>query len=112
MEYLLIFAVMLLVVFFGPLKLFFKRKQFFKTSHQLAKKSDPQGVTDLGVCYEFGYGVRKDPDKAKQLFQKAARMGNEIAKGKLIDYRKIPLKKKSSPINMDEIIKIATSKEK
>ncbi|MBQ9213603.1 MAG: SEL1-like repeat protein, partial [Bacteroidales bacterium] len=38
---------------------------------------------NLGVCYEKGQGVKKDYNKAKEWFSKAAEQGNEKAKTNL-----------------------------
>ena len=38
---------------------------------------------NLGYCYEFGYGVPLDLNKALELYQKSADLGNETGKGNL-----------------------------
>jgi TPR repeat protein len=44
---------------------------------------DPSGKLDLGVMYENGWGVSKDPAKAQQLYREASRLGNEDATKRL-----------------------------
>ena len=38
---------------------------------------------NLGYCYEFGYGVEKDYNKALELYEKSANLGNETGKNNL-----------------------------
>ena len=44
---------------------------------------DGFGVNGMGVCYQLGIGVKKDPAKAEELYKKALTMGNLYAAGDL-----------------------------
>ena len=55
----------------------------YDTAVPLFKKAAARGNTDaqlmLGKCYDFGYGVRKDPAEAVVWYTKAAQAGNADA---------------------------------
>ena len=40
-------------------------------------------MTNIGVMYEYGYGVDKDPKRAVEYYQKAADMGNAAGQANL-----------------------------
>lgn len=40
----------------------------------------PQAYYNLGFCYRWGNGVRKDKEKAKQLFKKGIELGSNNCK--------------------------------
>jgi localization factor PodJL len=50
-----------------------------------ADSGEADAKYDLGTMYESGLGVARDLDKAKQLYQEAARLGNEEARRRLAD---------------------------
>jgi TPR repeat protein len=37
------------------------------------------GINNVGMCYEYGFGVPKDAKKAFEYYQKAAALGSGIA---------------------------------
>lgn len=51
-----------------------------KCLEKAAAADNPTGLGMLGGAYKDGIGVKKDLKKAKQLFEKAAALGNEKAK--------------------------------
>ncbi|OWK42982.1 caspase family protein [Fimbriiglobus ruber] len=46
---------------------------------QAADRNDPRAMTDLGICYRDGVGVRKDPERAAMWFHKAATLNEPKA---------------------------------
>ena len=50
------------------------------------KEPNSNAMILLGYCYENGYGVNKDLDKAKNLFKQSYLLGNDMAKNKLEEY--------------------------
>ena len=46
---------------------------------KLAKKGDSNAIYQLGYCFENGIDVKKDLKRAKELYQKAAKLGNQDA---------------------------------
>ena len=48
-----------------------------------AEGGSAMGQYDLGLCYQYGRGVKRDRDTARYWFQKAADQGLEEAKEKL-----------------------------
>ena len=44
-----------------------------------AERGDDVAQTNLGLYYEMGYGVKKNPDKAIYWWKKAAEQGNVVA---------------------------------
>lgn len=56
-------------------------EQAVKWYEKAAAQGVPEALNDLGLCYENGLGVEQiSPNKALGLYQKAASMGNKIAK--------------------------------
>ncbi|MCQ2343515.1 MAG: sel1 repeat family protein [Paludibacteraceae bacterium] len=56
-------------------------EQAVKWYEKAAAQGVSEAMNDLGLCYENGLGVsRLNPHKALELYQKAANMGNKIAK--------------------------------
>lgn len=54
-----------------------------KTLQRIAANGSTEAQFNLGVMFEQGLGVEKDPDTAKEWFEKAAEGGNLEAKKKL-----------------------------
>lgn len=50
---------------------------------QSAAQEHPDGMAWLGEMYESGTGVTADPDRARDLYQRAANLGNDYAAGRL-----------------------------
>jgi TPR repeat protein len=50
-----------------------------------ANSGEPDAKYDLGRMYEDGLGVAKDLDKARQLYQDAAKLGNDEARKRLAE---------------------------
>ena len=46
---------------------------------KLAKRGDSNAIYQLGYCFENGIDVKKDLKRAKELYQKAAKLGNQDA---------------------------------
>jgi TPR repeat protein len=53
-----------------------------------AELGDPSNMNDLGIIYNAGNGVPRDPRIARQWFEKAAALGNPEAKQNLRGMRK------------------------
>ena len=49
-----------------------------------AEHDNPAALFDLGTLYESGRGVSKNLDRAKDLYQKAAKLGNREAQKRLV----------------------------
>ena len=49
-----------------------------------ADRGSPDATYNLGKMYEGGLGVLRDPGKARELYQRAAQMGNADAKTRLV----------------------------
>lgn len=50
---------------------------------KLAKENDPIAINNLGVMYEKGFYVEKNPIKAKELYERSANQGYDIAMNNL-----------------------------
>ena len=50
-------------------------KKIFPELLKLADSGDPLAQVELGICYEVGSGVAKDPDEASKWYLKAAEQG-------------------------------------
>ncbi len=48
-----------------------------------ADRGDPAGMYNLAQSYEKGHGVAKNLDKAKELYEKSAKLGNAAAQNRL-----------------------------
>jgi len=83
--YILIAIICFACAFYGPIKVLVKRQKLYKNSKELTARGDADGTAHLGLCYELGYGVKKDQEKAKGYYRKAAKMGSVLAQGKLRD---------------------------
>ena len=60
------------------------------------EKNNGRAQALLGVCYEFGLGVEKDLDKARELLQKAVSNGHVKAQERL-DFLNRGVQKKELP---------------
>lgn len=58
--------------------------QWFRKAADL---ENPAGLFDLGQMYESGSGVYKSMDRAKDLYERSARLGNEEARKRLAQLR-------------------------
>lgn len=47
--------------------------------YQGAEKGDVASQYNLGICYTYGIGFKKDREKAKEWFEKAAKQGHKGA---------------------------------
>lgn len=60
--------------------LFFGTMQQYEQAQEWFKKSAELGFTpaknNLGICYEFGYGLAKDVEIALKLYREAAEKGH------------------------------------
>ncbi len=56
-----------------------------------AEHDSPAALFDLGTLYESGRGVGKNLDKAKTLYQKAAKLGNREAEKRLVKLGVAPI---------------------
>ena len=48
-----------------------------------AEQDSPNALEFLGICYDNGWGVEKDPLKAQEYYKKAYRLGNRDAKERI-----------------------------
>lgn len=48
-----------------------------------ANKNQPEALTALASCYQWADGVGKDIEKAKELYKRAAKMGNYLSTRKI-----------------------------
>ena len=55
----------------------------FAWYEKAAKSGDPEAIFAVGILYESGYGVAKNPDLAYENYQKSARMGHAPAQVKM-----------------------------
>lgn len=51
--------------------------------HEGASRNDADCMNNLGVMFEYGVGLRRNPDGAAELYRKAARLGNREASANL-----------------------------
>ena len=105
-QILIIFLLVLILVFYQSIKVWFTRKKLFKKAQRDAANGKVVGYENLGVCYEFGYGVRKDGKQAQEYYHKATRMGSQIGKAKTMNFRKTPVRLKyKKTIDEDALVK-------
>jgi len=109
---LFVFIIVLAFSFYTPIKVWIARQKLYKEAKRKAAKGNADGFADLGICYEFGYGVRKNLITANEHYHKAARMGSEIGRAKIAVFSQTPLKKVSAQIDMDALVKKALEENK
>ena len=60
--------------------LFFNERKEYEQAIEWFKKASERGYTrainNLGICYEFGYGVERDFDEALRLYTEGANKGH------------------------------------
>ena len=54
-------------------------KSYSAELQSLADSGDPKAINNLGSCYDRGAGIKKDHNKAFELFTKAAKKGDVLA---------------------------------
>ena len=58
-------------------------ERMIKLFSEEAERGEASGEYALGVCYENGFGVPKDPEKAKEYYRKAEEHSNTITKSRI-----------------------------
>ena len=54
--------------------------QAFRWAKELRSNGDNTGIKLLADCYRYGYGVRRDRKRARELYRQAAENGNDEAR--------------------------------